>query len=171
MEQNKKQEMMNELKNEVADRDTINVELCGMYINLITDTLCNNIPNKSFDLEKLQSTYPNNVGIASLLHRNMFIDCIDDCDNFGYTTGPIEMTIGGMYIANNGELHITGVDDDNHSSDYVFEREDYKDTDSVNNAYIDLHFSVELLAKAWDVINSITENYECKIAYTWKKKK
>ena len=84
---------------------------------------------------------------------------------------PIEVTIGGMYIANNGELYITGVDEDNQSSDYVFEREDYKDIDSANDAYIDLHFSVDLLAKAWDVINHITENYECKIAYTWEEKK
>lgn len=171
MEQNKKQEMMNDLKNAVAERDNINVQLCVMYIDLITDTLCNNMPNKLFDLEKLQKTYPNNIGIASLLHRNMFIDCIDDYDNFGYTTGPIELTIGGMYIANNGELYITSVDEDNQSSDYVFEREDYKDIDSINDAYIDLHFSVDLLAKAWDVINHITENYECKIAYTWEKKK
>ena len=81
------------------------------------------------------------------------------------------MTIGGMYIANNGELYITGVDDDNHSSDYVFEREDYKDIDSANKAYLDLHFSVDLLAKAWDVIKCITENYECKIEYTWQPKK
>ena len=171
MENNKKQEMMLGLKNAVAERDNINVQLCGMYIDLITDTLYDNMPNKSFDLEKLQSTYPNNVGIASLLKKNTFIDCIDDCDNFGYTTGPIEMTIGGMYIANSGELYITGVDDDNHSSDYVFEREDYKDIDSANKAYLDLHFSVDLLAKAWDVIKCITENYECKIEYTWKPKK
>lgn len=167
MEQTKKQEMMNV----VAERDNINVQLCGMYIDLITDILCNNMPNKLFDLEKLQSTYPNNIGIASLLNRNMFIDCIDDCDNFGYTTGPIALTIGGVYIANNGKLYITGVDEDNQSSDYVFEREDYKDIDSINDAHIDLHFSVDLLAKAWDVINRITENYECKIAYTWEKKK
>lgn len=167
MEQNKKQEMMNV----VAERDNLNVKLCGMYIDLIKDTLCNNMPNKAFNLEKLQRTYPNSIGIASLLHRNMFIDYVDDCDNFGYTTGPIEMTICGMYIASNGELYITGVDDDNQSSDYVFEREDYKYIDSVNGAYIDLHFYVDLLAKALDVINHITENYECKIAYTWEKKK
>ena len=171
MENNKKQEMMLGLKNAVAERDNINVQLCGMYIDLITDILCNNMPNKLFDLEKLQSTYPNRIGIASLLHRNRFLDFVDDCDNFGYTTGPIEMTIGGMYIANSGELYITGVDEDNHSSDYVFEREDYKDIDSANKAYLDLHFSVDLLAKAWDVINHITENYECKIEYTWKPKK
>ena len=120
MKQNKKQEMMNELKNAVAERDNINVQLCGMYIDLITDTLYDNMPNKSFDLEKLQSTYPNNVGIASLLKKNTFIDCIDDCDNFGYTTGPIELTIGGMYIAKNGELYITCVDEDNLSLDYIF---------------------------------------------------
>lgn len=50
MIQNKKQEMMNELKNAVAERDNINVQLCGMYIDLITDTLYDNMPNKSFDL-------------------------------------------------------------------------------------------------------------------------
>lgn len=171
MENNKKQEMMLGLKNAVAERDNINVQLCSMYIDLITDTLCNNMPNKFFDLEKLKRTYPNRIGIASLLHRNRFIDCIDDCDNFGYTTGPIEMTIGEMCIANDGELYITGVDDNNHSSDYVFEREDYKDIDSANKAYLDLHFSVDLLAKAWDVIKCITENYECKIEYTWQPKK
>ena len=171
MENNKKQEMMNELKNAVAERDNINVQLCGMYIDLITDVLCNNMPNKLFDLEKLQSTYPNRIGIASLLHRNRFLDFVDDCDNFGYTTGPIEMTIGGMYIANNGELYITCVDEDNQSLDYIFEREDYKDIDSVHNAYIDLHSSVDLLTKAWNVINHITENYECKIEYTWQPNK
>lgn len=171
MVQNKKQEMMNELKNAVADRDNINVQLCGMYIDLITDTLCNNMPNKSFDLEKSLNTYTHDSGIVSLLNRNTFIDRIDDMDNFGYTTGPIEMMIEGMYIANNGELYITGVNNNNHSSDYVYDRKDFKDIDSVNGAYIDLHFSVDLLAKAWDVINHITENYECKIEYTWKKKK
>ena len=167
MEQTKKQEMMNV----VADRDNLNVKLCGMYIDLIKDTLCDKTPNKSLNLEELQNTYPNNLGIASLLNKNMFIDYVDDCDNFGYTTGPIEMTICGMYIASNGELYITGVDDNNHSSDYIYEREDYKDIDSVKEAYIDLHFSVDLLAKTWDVIKCITENYECKIAYTWEKKK
>lgn len=171
MENNKKQEMMLGLKNAVAERDNINVQLCGMYIDLITDTLCNNMPNKSFDLEKSLNTYPHDSGITSLLNRNTFIDCIDDCDNFGYTTGPIEMMIEGMYIANNGELYITGVNTNNHSSDYIYDRNDFKDIDSVNNAYIDLHFSVDLLAKAWNVINHITEHYECKIEYTWKKKK
>lgn len=169
MENNKKQEMMLGLKNAVAERDNINVQLCGMYIDLITDILCNNMPNKLFDLEKLKSTYPNRIGIASLLHKNRFLDF--GAVSLGFTTGPIEMTIGGMYIANNGELYITGVDDDNHSSDYVFEREDYKDIDSANNAYLDLNFSLDLLAKAWDVIKCITENYECKIEYTWQPKK
>lgn len=167
MEQTKKQEMMNV----VAERDNLNVKLCGMYIDLIKDTLCDKTPNKSLNLEKLQNTYPNNLGIASLLNKNMFIDYVDDCDNFGHTTGPIEMTICGMYVASNGELYITGVDDYNHSSDYIYEREGYKDIDSVKEAYIDLHFTVDLLSKAWDVIHSITENYECKITYTWKPKK
>ena len=57
MENNKKQEMMLGLKNAVAERDNINVQLCGMYIDLITDILCNNMPNKLFDLEKLQKVF------------------------------------------------------------------------------------------------------------------
>lgn len=171
MEQSKKQKMMNELNKAVVDRDRINVRLCGMYIDLITDALCVQTPNKCLNLGDYQNDFPDYTPIATLLQANTFTDYVDDTDNFGYTTGPIEMTISKMYITYNGELHIVGVDGNNLSSDYAYERKDFNGMESVKEAYIELDLAVDLLSKVWDVIRNITERYEPVLRYAWKLKR